>query len=78
MSGFDIRLQRVVDAAPQAVFHHWVDPVARRGWYAPEDGWIVEAETDLRIGGAWSVSFGPTRCTETMVSSKSSTDPTGW
>lgn len=59
MNGFDIRLQRVIDATPAATFHHWVDPRARRGWYAPEDGWIVEAETDLRVGGAWSVSFGP-------------------
>lgn len=60
MSGFDIRLQRLIDAAPDAVFHHWVDPVARTGWYAPEEGWIVEADSDLRVGGAWSVSFGPT------------------
>lgn len=60
MSGFDIRIQRTIDAAPEAVFQHWVDPVARRDWYAPEEGWIVEAETDLRDGGAWSVSFGPT------------------
>lgn len=58
---FDVRLERVIDAPPDAAFHHWVDAGARRGWYAPEEGWIVEAETDLRVGGAWSVSFGPTR-----------------
>jgi uncharacterized protein YndB with AHSA1/START domain len=61
VTGFDIRLERVIDALPEAAFHHWVDPVARRGWYAPEEGWIVEAETDLRVGGAWNVSFGPTQ-----------------
>jgi uncharacterized protein YndB with AHSA1/START domain len=61
MSGFDIRLERVVDATPDAAFNHWVDAEARRRWYAPEDGWIIEAETDLRVGGKWRVLFGPTR-----------------
>ena len=61
MSGFDIRLERVLSIAPDEAFKHWVDAEARRGWYAPEDGWIVEAETDLRVGGAWRVLFGPTR-----------------
>lgn len=61
MTGFDIRLERVVSSTPDAAFKHWVDAEARRRWYAPEDGWIVEAETDLRIGGAWRVLFGPTR-----------------
>jgi uncharacterized protein YndB with AHSA1/START domain len=61
VTGFDIRLERVIDAPPEAAFEHWVDPVARRGWYAPEEGWIVEAETDLRVGGTWSVTFGPTK-----------------
>lgn len=60
VTSFDIRLQRVIDATPDAAFHHWVDADARRNWYAPEEGWIVEAQTDLRVGGAWSVSFGPT------------------
>jgi uncharacterized protein YndB with AHSA1/START domain len=61
VSDFDIRLERVIDATPDAAFHHWVDPVARRSWYAPNESWIVEAETDLRVGGAWSVTFGPSR-----------------
>jgi uncharacterized protein YndB with AHSA1/START domain len=60
-SGFDIRIERIVDAPPDEAFKHWVDAEARRGWYAPEEGWIVEAETDLRVGGAWRVLFGPTR-----------------
>lgn len=60
-SGFDIRLERIVNARPDAAFDHWADAEARRQWYAPDDGWIVEAaETDLHVGGAWRVRFGPT------------------
>jgi uncharacterized protein YndB with AHSA1/START domain len=61
MSGFDIRLERIVNATPDAAFKHWVDAEARRRWYAPDDSWIVvEAETELRVGGTWRVLFGPT------------------
>ena len=61
MSGFDIRLERVVNTTPDAAFKHWVDAEARRRWYAPDNTWTVEtAETDLRVGGAWHVRFGPT------------------
>jgi uncharacterized protein YndB with AHSA1/START domain len=61
MSGYDIRLERIVDATPDRAFQHWVDAGARRRWYAPDDSWIVvEAETDLRVGGEWHVLFGPT------------------
>lgn len=61
MSRLEIRLQRVLDTTPDVAFKHWVDAQQRRRWYAPEDGWIVEAETDLRVGGAWRVLFGPSR-----------------
>jgi uncharacterized protein YndB with AHSA1/START domain len=52
-------VERVIETTPMEAFPHWVDADARRGWCAPEPGWIVEAETDFRVGGAWSVSFGP-------------------
>jgi uncharacterized protein YndB with AHSA1/START domain len=61
VTGFDLRLQRVVNSTPEAAFRHWVDAEARRRWYAPDAAWIVEAETDLRVGGEWQVRFGPTR-----------------
>jgi uncharacterized protein YndB with AHSA1/START domain len=60
MSSLDIRLERLIDTTPDVAFHHWVDADARRRWCAPEEGWIIEADTDLRVGGAWSVAFGPT------------------
>jgi uncharacterized protein YndB with AHSA1/START domain len=60
MSELDIRLERIVNVTPDAAFKHWVDAEARRRWYAPDESWIVvEAETDLRVGGAWRVLFGP-------------------
>lgn len=60
-TGHDIRLQRVVSAAPDDAFTHWVDATARQNWYAPQDNWIIEAETVLRVGGSWRVLFGPSR-----------------
>ena len=62
MTSFDIRLQRLIDAPPRVAFGQWVDADARRGWYAPDEGSIVvEAETDLRVGGSYRVSVvGPT------------------
>lgn len=57
--GHDIRLRRIVGAAPDEAFTHWVDAAARRQWYAPEAGWIIEATTDLWVGGSWRVRFGP-------------------
>jgi uncharacterized protein YndB with AHSA1/START domain len=59
MTSFDIRLERIVEATPAAAFAHWVDPDAQRRWYAPDEGWVVESEADLRVGGAWRVGFGP-------------------
>lgn len=59
MSDRDIRLQRLIDAPIEVTFRQWTDPESRRHWCAPEDGWIAEATSDLRVGGAWSVRFGP-------------------
>ena len=61
MTGYDIRFERVVEATPHAAFSHWLDPEAQRRWYAPDDGWVVDSEADLRVGGTWRVEFGPSR-----------------
>lgn len=62
MSTFDIRLQRVIDATPDVAFRHWVDADARRRWYAPDEGSsVIESETDLGVGGSYTVAVvGPT------------------
>ena len=59
MSNREIRLQRLIDAPIEVAFHEWTDPESRRQWSAPEDGWETEATSDLRVGGVWSVRFGP-------------------
>ena len=61
MSGFDIRLQRVVDTTPEVAFRQWVDADARRGWYAPDEGsTVVTSVADVRVDGSYSVTVvGP-------------------
>jgi uncharacterized protein YndB with AHSA1/START domain len=46
----DVRFARVIDAGPEKVFDTFTQP-----------GWIVESACDLRVGGVWAVTFGPSR-----------------
>jgi uncharacterized protein YndB with AHSA1/START domain len=55
----DLRLERVYDAAPEVVFDAFTDPDAQKELYADAPDWIVEAQCDLRVGGQWSIAFGP-------------------
>ena len=55
----DLRLERVYDAAPEVVFDAFTDPEAQQELYADAPDWIVQAECDLRVGGRWSIAFGP-------------------
>jgi uncharacterized protein YndB with AHSA1/START domain len=50
---------RVYDAAPEVVFDAFTDPDAQKELYADAPDWIVDAECDLRVGGRWSIAFGP-------------------
>ena len=55
----DLRLERVYDADPETVFDAFTDPEAQHELYADAPDWIVESECDLRVGGRWSIVFGP-------------------
>jgi uncharacterized protein YndB with AHSA1/START domain len=57
----DLRLERDFDAPPDIVFDAFVDPDAQRALYADGPEWIVESELDLRVGGTWTIVFGPSR-----------------
>ena len=55
----DLRLERTYDAAPEVVFDAFTDPEAQQELYADAPDWIVEATCDLRVGGRWTIAFGP-------------------
>jgi uncharacterized protein YndB with AHSA1/START domain len=55
----DLRLERVYDAAPEVVFDGFTDPDAQKELYADAPDWVVESEIDLRVGGRWTIVFGP-------------------
>jgi len=58
----ELRFERVFDAAPEEVFDAFTDPEGLEEMHGLDDpGWIVESEGDLRVGGTWSVAFGPSR-----------------
>ncbi len=54
-----LRVERVYDAAPEVVFDAFTDPEAQKEMYADEPDWIVRSECDLRVGGRWTIEFGP-------------------
>jgi uncharacterized protein YndB with AHSA1/START domain len=55
----DLKLERVFDAVPEVVFDAFTDPDAQRELYAEAPDWIVRSECDLRVGGRWTIEFGP-------------------
>ena len=55
----DLKLERLFDAAPEVVFDAFTDPQAQKQLYADAPDWIVEAACDLRVGGRWTIAFGP-------------------
>lgn len=58
----DLRFERLIAAPPGRVFDAFTDPAGQREFYGKDDpGWIVDSECDQRVGGVWSVAFGPSR-----------------
>jgi uncharacterized protein YndB with AHSA1/START domain len=55
----DLRLERLFAAAPEVVFDAFTDPGAQHELYADAPDWVVEADCDLRVGGRWTITFGP-------------------
>jgi uncharacterized protein YndB with AHSA1/START domain len=55
-----LEFERLIDAPPELVFDAFTSPEGQREFYGSDSpGWIVESRCDLRIGGIWSISFGP-------------------
>jgi uncharacterized protein YndB with AHSA1/START domain len=56
----ELRLERVIDAPREVVFEAFTTHEGQVAFYGTDDpGWIVESECDLRVGGLWTVTFGP-------------------
>jgi len=56
----DVEFSRLIDATPEEVFDAFTTPEGQEAFYGKEDtGWIAESHCDLRIGGEWTIDFGP-------------------
>jgi uncharacterized protein YndB with AHSA1/START domain len=54
----DVRVARVINARPEVVFDVFTGQDGQEVFYG-EPGWSVQSECDLRVGGLWTVTFGP-------------------
>jgi uncharacterized protein YndB with AHSA1/START domain len=55
-----VEVARLVDATPGEVFDAFTNPDGQEAFYGQDDpGWVVRSRCDLRVGGAWTVDFGP-------------------
>jgi uncharacterized protein YndB with AHSA1/START domain len=56
----DIRITRIYDAPPQAVWDAWTDPGQTAQWWGPRGFTLTTHGKDLRPGGSWSYTMhGP-------------------
>jgi uncharacterized protein YndB with AHSA1/START domain len=56
----DIRYERVIRARPEDVFDAFTGTAGQVAFYGQDDpGWIVRSESDVRVGGVWTIEFGP-------------------
>jgi len=58
----DLRFERLIKAPVERVFDAFTSIEGQREFYGTDaSGWIVESSCDLRVGGVWSIAFGPSR-----------------
>ena len=58
----NLRFERIIRATPERVFDAFVSPEGQREFYGQDaPGWIVESRCELRVGGTWTIDFGPSR-----------------
>ena len=56
----EVRYERLIHESPARVFALFTSASGQRAFYGSDaPGWIVDSRCELRIGGAWEVSFGP-------------------
>jgi uncharacterized protein YndB with AHSA1/START domain len=47
--------KRVIAASPDEVFEAWTQPELMRQWLAPGENKVIDARTDVRVGGAFLI-----------------------
>ena len=52
-----LTLVRQLKASPARVYAAWTDPAQLVRWFGPDSGGVVSAETDVRVGGRFSIVF---------------------
>jgi uncharacterized protein YndB with AHSA1/START domain len=59
---YELKIERLFDAPPELVFDTLIDPGAQDELFNDQvPGWgLLKSEIDLRVGGTWTIVFGPT------------------
>ena len=52
-----LTLKRRLNAPPAKVYAAWTDTAQISKWFGPDTGPVTRAETDLRVGGRYTVEF---------------------
>ena len=52
-----LTIKKRIKAAPEKVYAAWTDPEKLMQWFGPDDGKVVSATTDVRVGGRYHVAF---------------------
>jgi uncharacterized protein YndB with AHSA1/START domain len=56
----ELRYERVLQASPARVFDLLTSPAGQREFYGTDaPGWVVDSRCELRVGGFWEITFGP-------------------
>jgi uncharacterized protein YndB with AHSA1/START domain len=58
----ELQFERLIDADPEVVWDAFTGPAGQAAFYRQDQpGWIVRSQCDLRVGGVWTVEFGPSQ-----------------
>ena len=52
-----LTIKKRIKATPEKVYAAWTDPQKLTQWFGPDEGKVVSATTDLRVGGRFRVVF---------------------
>ena len=52
-----LTLKRRLNAPPEKVYAAWTNPTHLVKWFGPDSGPVSKAETDVRVGGRYTVAF---------------------